>query len=153
MVVLVDGNWTTWQSWDQCSVTWGQGITTRTRTCTNPAPSDSGRSCIGSNKDNHSCEIQDCPGIMYVNYSGCLWVLSLRWRFRFNFDVRYRVVIHVNILLCKHTSNSYAITNNELFKIEKWMRTCLRCILVNKSAQYVGTFIKPYTPMQCFYGY
>ncbi|KAJ8321738.1 hypothetical protein KUTeg_000209 [Tegillarca granosa] len=42
---IVDGEWTSWTSWDTCTVTCGGGTQGRTRTCTNPAPQYGGADC------------------------------------------------------------------------------------------------------------
>ncbi|XP_048244666.1 A disintegrin and metalloproteinase with thrombospondin motifs adt-1-like isoform X2 [Haliotis rufescens] len=63
----VDGNWGNWGSPSNgdCSVTCGGGkrTSTRTRTCSNPAPSVGGALCGGSPKEvqDLSCNTQTCP--------------------------------------------------------------------------------------------
>uniref|UniRef100_A0A674IMN9 Hemicentin-1 n=1 Tax=Terrapene triunguis TaxID=2587831 RepID=A0A674IMN9_9SAUR len=58
----VDGNWGTWQAWIGCSASCGGGEQTRTRLCTNPAPSNGGRPCPGDSSQLSRCNIQACPG-------------------------------------------------------------------------------------------
>nr|XP_005290755.1 hemicentin-1 isoform X1 [Chrysemys picta bellii] len=58
----VDGNWGTWQGWIGCSASCGGGEQTRTRLCTNPAPSNGGRPCPGDSSQLSRCNIQACPG-------------------------------------------------------------------------------------------
>jgi hypothetical protein len=58
-----DGHWTDWSSWDPCSVTCGNGTKERTRTCSNPAPSNGGADCVGTNKDNDGCNEAVCDGM------------------------------------------------------------------------------------------
>ena len=36
--ILVNGSWSSWQSWTECSKSCGGGMKERTRTCTNPPP-------------------------------------------------------------------------------------------------------------------
>ncbi|XP_060591307.1 SCO-spondin-like isoform X2 [Ruditapes philippinarum] len=55
-----DGHWTDWSSWDPCSVTCGNGTKERTRTCSNPAPSNGGADCVGTNKNNDGCNEAVC---------------------------------------------------------------------------------------------
>ncbi|XP_078378151.1 SCO-spondin-like isoform X3 [Oculina patagonica] len=57
----VDGNWTDWGDWDQCSVTCAGGTQSRSRTCTNPPPRNGGRECSGESKDVRSCNKDPCP--------------------------------------------------------------------------------------------
>ncbi|XP_067654313.1 SCO-spondin-like isoform X2 [Haliotis asinina] len=65
-----DGGLSTWTQWSipQCSVTCGQTATrtvTRTRSCTNPVPSDGGRDCTGLGttfqSEQRSCGLNPCP--------------------------------------------------------------------------------------------
>ncbi|XP_046564491.1 SCO-spondin-like isoform X5 [Haliotis rubra] len=65
-----DGGLSTWTQWSvpQCSVTCGQSATrtvTRTRSCTNPVPSDGGRDCTGLGDtfetEQRSCGLNPCP--------------------------------------------------------------------------------------------
>ncbi|KAK3083453.1 hypothetical protein FSP39_022988 [Pinctada imbricata] len=64
----VDGNWASWSSWATCSVscipTSGSrsGTTTRTRTCSNPAPKYDGKQCSGDSSQSKSCTpSSNCP--------------------------------------------------------------------------------------------
>ncbi|XP_046331621.2 uncharacterized protein LOC124114874 isoform X1 [Haliotis rufescens] len=65
-VCKVDGNWTEWtDTVGVCSVSCGGGSKTisRTRACTNPAPSNGGADCVGSPSDQYteSCSTNGCP--------------------------------------------------------------------------------------------
>ena len=70
-----DGGWTNPSDWSACSVnycTYGQtgiikGEKTRTRSCTNPAPSASGNACVGSATETQECSI-DCGGVTSLNF-------------------------------------------------------------------------------------
>ena len=63
-----DGGYSAWGGWSQCSVTCGVGRQSRSRTCTNPAPSPGGKDCsqLGLEKENRNCTNGGCPG----NYCG-----------------------------------------------------------------------------------
>ena len=64
-VFLVDGGWSDWQSMTNCSTTYGEGVITQQRTCTQPSPSCGGRECSGINITNISCSNIRCrPGIV-----------------------------------------------------------------------------------------
>merc|ERR1711973_328044 len=56
----VDGGWSKWTVWTECSKTCGKGHRSRVRTCTNPPPSGGGRLCKGGKKekDLKMCEIK-----------------------------------------------------------------------------------------------
>ncbi|XP_078378153.1 SCO-spondin-like isoform X5 [Oculina patagonica] len=57
----VDGNWTAWGDWGQCSVTCAGGTQSRSRTCTNPPPQYGGQECDGESKDIRPCNEHPCP--------------------------------------------------------------------------------------------
>ncbi|XP_074858282.1 hemicentin-1 isoform X3 [Carettochelys insculpta] len=57
----VDGSWSEWGSWEECSKTCGQGSKTRMRTCSNPATQHGGRPCDGSSMESIMCNIRPCP--------------------------------------------------------------------------------------------
>ena len=63
----VDGGWSDWGSYGSCTVTCGNGTSTRSRTCTNPAPSAGGRTCQGTNTDSQTCTLYTCPGMYGCN--------------------------------------------------------------------------------------
>ncbi|XP_038068317.1 uncharacterized protein LOC119737785 isoform X1 [Patiria miniata] len=52
----VDGNWTEWSAWGNCTVLCGGGEIVRSRECTNPVPAWGGRDCEGNATD----VIPDC---------------------------------------------------------------------------------------------
>ncbi|XP_053341492.1 hemicentin-1 [Clarias gariepinus] len=58
----VDGNWSPWQPWGECSASCGIGERTRVRFCNNPAPTNKGRPCPGDLTQLSRCNIQPCPG-------------------------------------------------------------------------------------------
>ena len=63
-ITAVPGNYTNWSEWGECSVTCGGGVQRRSRTCTNPPPSNGGPSCIEQNlgpaEEEQECNTQDC---------------------------------------------------------------------------------------------
>ncbi|KAL9959837.1 hypothetical protein ACROYT_G033195 [Oculina patagonica] len=59
----VDGNWTNWSQWTACSVTCGDGIRSRSRSCTNPPPSNNGASCVGDGSEVGACNLGACPAV------------------------------------------------------------------------------------------
>ncbi|XP_062521112.1 A disintegrin and metalloproteinase with thrombospondin motifs adt-1-like [Corticium candelabrum] len=56
-----DGEWAAWSHWGDCESTCGRAMKRRNRTCTNPAPSDGGADCTGSDSDFDYCLITECP--------------------------------------------------------------------------------------------
>ena len=59
----VDGGYTEWTEYGPCSVTCGKGTRIRTRTCTNPRPSDGGKSCDEPSSEYIACDEVACPAI------------------------------------------------------------------------------------------
>ena len=55
------GGFTTWSPFGVCSVSCGVGKRTRTRSCTNPAPSGDGDECIGKREEVEVCNERLCP--------------------------------------------------------------------------------------------
>ena len=64
LVTVMDGNYTEWSPWGNCSATCGGGLKQRQRTCTNPKPGYGGKDCaaIGSDTDSAVCNLNPCPG-------------------------------------------------------------------------------------------
>ena len=58
----VPGNWSSWGAWSPCSETCGNGTSTRTRACDNPAPAHGGAHCVGAGSMTKDCSEQPCPG-------------------------------------------------------------------------------------------
>ena len=56
----IGGEWATWTAYGTCSVTCGGGVQTRTRTCTDPAPTTGGTDCVGNLSENRDCNGQQC---------------------------------------------------------------------------------------------
>ncbi|KAK3092788.1 hypothetical protein FSP39_007241 [Pinctada imbricata] len=60
-VYLVNGQWSNWNSWGDCSKDCGMGTKTRVRLCDNPSPAYGGSRCSGSNTINSQCYNKACP--------------------------------------------------------------------------------------------
>lgn len=58
----VNGGWSSWTSWSQCSRDCSRGIRSRKRTCTNPEPKYGGQTCQGLAQEYQECNITPCPG-------------------------------------------------------------------------------------------
>ena len=57
----LDGGWSDFGDWSECSAECGDGTQTRTRTCTNPAPANGGAECTGDTEETQACNLKDCP--------------------------------------------------------------------------------------------
>ncbi|XP_063686446.1 hemicentin-1-like [Bolinopsis microptera] len=56
----VDGNWSEFSAWSECSASCGGGVTERSRTCDNPAPGEGGNDCEGSAAESEGCNNIPC---------------------------------------------------------------------------------------------
>uniref|UniRef100_A0A3P9PL93 Hemicentin-1 n=1 Tax=Poecilia reticulata TaxID=8081 RepID=A0A3P9PL93_POERE len=61
-VFAVDGAWTPWSVWSDCSVTCSQGTRVRTRACINPPPRNNGSLCSGAARESQHCQTPPCVG-------------------------------------------------------------------------------------------
>uniref|UniRef100_A0A8D2B9D0 Hemicentin-1 n=1 Tax=Sciurus vulgaris TaxID=55149 RepID=A0A8D2B9D0_SCIVU len=57
----VDGHWSEWSLWEECTKNCGRGNRTRTRTCNNPSAQHGGRPCEGNSMETIMCNIKPCP--------------------------------------------------------------------------------------------
>ncbi|KAM7449367.1 hypothetical protein ABFA07_002738 [Porites harrisoni] len=57
----VDGHWSPWGAFGDCSKSCGGGKQRRSRTCTNPAPSGGGNTCLGPLYQSIACNTKTCP--------------------------------------------------------------------------------------------
>lgn len=56
----VNGGWSHYSRWGHCSVTCGNGLQSRSRSCTSPPPSNGGRYCFGSAHQSQPCYNAPC---------------------------------------------------------------------------------------------
>ena len=66
----VNGGYSDWGPYGKCSKTCGGGVKTRSRTCTNPPPSNGGEDCsaLGLDTSTRECNIDDCAGKLKKGY-------------------------------------------------------------------------------------
>ncbi|XP_071515843.1 hemicentin-1-like [Panulirus ornatus] len=57
----LDGNWSPWDPWSECSATCGSGVQLRSRYCMAPAPLYGGKPCEGAATEEKECQLRDCP--------------------------------------------------------------------------------------------
>ncbi|KAL3315722.1 hypothetical protein Ciccas_005642 [Cichlidogyrus casuarinus] len=80
----INGEWSNWSSWSACSKSCGAGLKSRTRTCTEPSPSNGGRMCSGADRQVEKCIERQasageiCPDLI-DNGSGFSWSSWKAW--------------------------------------------------------------------------
>lgn len=57
----IDGQWSNWSAYSECSVNCGHGTKNRTRVCNNPAPKYGGLDCAGNASEVIGCSAKQCP--------------------------------------------------------------------------------------------
>ena len=68
LLLTVDGGFSAWGSFGDCSKSCGNGLATRSRQCNNPSPQHGGADCIGKKEESQSCNIEQCPGNLFIKF-------------------------------------------------------------------------------------
>ena len=71
----VDGEWSSYGNWSDCSAECDGGFKTRTRHCNNPVPKGGGADCVGKDLDTQACNTQQCTGYL-LTYLCCTYSLK-----------------------------------------------------------------------------
>jgi len=58
----VNGEYSEWSDFGECSKSCGEGVERRERQCNNPAPAHGGSDCVGPSSESRSCKDKECPG-------------------------------------------------------------------------------------------
>lgn len=58
----VDGSWSDWSEFSECSTTCGSGSKRRSRSCDSPAPQGDGKACEGDQDETVECISHSCAG-------------------------------------------------------------------------------------------
>ena len=70
--LIVDGGWSDWSNYDECTVTCGTGSQSRSRECDSPVPSNGGSTCSGETSERRDCKDIECPGMSCLAHLICL---------------------------------------------------------------------------------
>ncbi len=62
MFILVNGGFSEWSEFGNCTRKCGGGNMTRFRKCDNPSPAHGGLDCIGPKRETKACNTKPCPG-------------------------------------------------------------------------------------------
>ncbi|XP_066993774.2 A disintegrin and metalloproteinase with thrombospondin motifs 7 [Anabrus simplex] len=57
----VNGGWSEWTPWSDCSRTCGAGVAITERFCDQPVPAHGGKFCTGERRRYKVCNVEDCP--------------------------------------------------------------------------------------------
>ena len=69
--IAVDGGWSDYGEWSECSASCGGGTQVKIRTCTKPAPAHGGADCVGKSQKTQECNTHACPGNWLQNINTC----------------------------------------------------------------------------------
>ena len=98
LAVPLDGEWSAWSPWTQCSKTCGISggtILRRTRLCNQPPPMNGGQSCPGNDTETARACFTPCPG-KFASRLILLWIKICRIWFWFDTNIRsvyYRLLL------------------------------------------------------------
>ena len=73
----VDGGWSEFGNWSECSAECDGGEQTRTKECNNPAPENGGADCVGEDFETQACNTHDCMG----NLNSAICAIILQFNF------------------------------------------------------------------------
>ncbi|KAI4478857.1 hypothetical protein M0804_011603 [Polistes exclamans] len=65
LTIYVNGGWSSWSGWSECSTRCGRGVQKRTRTCTNPTAINGGQTCPGPATQRIECN-PSCPATLII---------------------------------------------------------------------------------------
>ena len=95
------GGWSAWSAYSACNLSCGTGSKSRTRSCTNPAPSNGGADCSGDSTETADCNTDPCPGKIFGT------VFSLKYQ-----AIKKRIILKWPVFLL------FEITDSECVLIE-----------------------------------
>ena len=76
LLISVNGGYSDFGDWSECSAECEGGTQTRTRTCTNPAPAHGGTDCVGDSSETRNCNTHPCPSKITLVHKICASLIS-----------------------------------------------------------------------------
>ncbi|PFX28201.1 Proprotein convertase subtilisin/kexin type 6 [Stylophora pistillata] len=108
VLLQVDGGYSSWSSWSQCTKSCNGGYQRRSRTCSNPPRANGGKDCKGPNNQTRECNADPCQGS--VGYTP--WSPWLQCSAMCGGGTQYRVRICTNPP-CKGNNSESQTCNTE----------------------------------------
>ncbi|XP_070552543.1 fibropellin-1-like [Ptychodera flava] len=65
-IKIVNGSWSVWSDWSECTASCDGGTYFKTRTCDDPPPLNGGLDCQGESNVTEPCNTEECPGCIKV---------------------------------------------------------------------------------------
>ncbi|XP_022240552.1 semaphorin-5A-like isoform X1 [Limulus polyphemus] len=91
----VDGLWSDWSVWTECTALCGGGIQMRQRKCNSPAPKNGGRECLGCDHDYQQCNTHSCPEFRKTS-KWTPWLQANKTKDGY-FEQRFRFICNANV--------------------------------------------------------
>lgn len=91
---VVDGQWSDWTQWEQCSAPCGGGWQARRRQCNNPEPRNGGRDCTGCATDHRPCNKLQCSEERRSHWTP--WLISNYTNGGY-YQQRFRLICRANV--------------------------------------------------------
>ena len=105
-ISAIDGNYTEWTKWSDCSATCGNGSKTRIRSCTNPPPQYGGDNCVdlGPDTDITECNLKPCSKyILQVHF-----IVKRLYKFQLSLVKSYSCSAKTAVSSCRGFSSHFA---------------------------------------------
>lgn len=116
--ISVDGNWSQWTEWEECTVTCGGGAKQRKRMCNDPEPQHGGQECFGNGTDNAICNIQFCPSTYHLFIVLGTIIVAHKYKrflyFRYNEEAH---IYHIEVLesFCRVYLSPFSLNRTPFF--------------------------------------
>ena len=111
----MDGNWSKWNDYSECSVKCGAGERIRNRTCSNPSPRHGGLSCPGSDTEISKCQRQTCDyGSYYMAIVRTLKEILPSINLYFSFQSPQVISIQSSIILSHQNKSKIILSRDTL---------------------------------------